>query len=161
IGGGWPQGFDANLFHLQATLPAGEAPEAFEQALDGELERLVQEGISEQELQRAKNITAADFWRGVATIDGKARLLGEYAVMHGDHRRLFSAPEAYERVSREEVLGVARAVFRPTQRTVGVLQPVGAAAAGVATGAAEAPAELGSTYAAEIDLAMGLAGREE
>ncbi|HEX4050863.1 MAG TPA: pitrilysin family protein [Steroidobacteraceae bacterium] len=161
IGGGWPQGFDANLFHLQATLPADDAPEGFELALDAQLERLVQEGVSEQELRRAKNITAADFWRGVATIDGKARLLGEYAVMHGDHLRLFSAPEAYERVSREEVLAVARAVFRPTQRTVGVLQPLGVAPGTQQTQRAAAPAELGATYAAEIDLAMGLSSHEE
>jgi zinc protease len=161
IGGGWPQGFDANLFHLQATLPAGEAPEAFEQALDTELERLVQEGVSELELQRAKNITAADFWRGVATIDGKARLIGEYAVMHTDHRRLFSAPEAYECVSREEVLAVARAVFRPTQRTVGVLQPLGVAPGALPGHRSAVPAELGATYAAEIDLAMGLSGPQE
>jgi zinc protease len=126
IGGGWPQGFDANLFHLQAALPAGQSPETFEQALDSELEQLLDRGVSDAELRRAKNITAADFWRGIATIDGKARLLGEYAVMHGDYRQLFSAPEGYERVTREDVLQVARAVFRRSHRTVGVLQPQGA-----------------------------------
>jgi zinc protease len=157
IGGGWPQGFDANLFHLQATLPAGEAPDVFEQALDAELERLVQDGVSEQELRRAKNITAADFWRGIATMDGKARLIGEYAVMHGDHRRLFNAPEAYENVTCEQVLAVARAVFRASRRTVGVLQPLGLASSETQSQREPVPAELGATYAAEADLAMGLA----
>ena len=123
IGGGWPQGFDANLFHLQATLPEGKSPEKFEAALDTQLERLVQDGVDEIELRRAKNIAAADFWRGVSTIDGKARLLGEYAVMHGDHRRLFDAPEAYDSVTRADVLAIARAVFDPARRTVGVLRP--------------------------------------
>ncbi len=123
VGGGWPQGFDANVFHIQATLPAGGDTEQFEAAVDGEMDRLLQDGVSATELQRAKNIAAADFWRGICTIDGKARLLGEYAVMHGDHRRLFVAPEAYDAVTREDVLAVARAVFNPTQRTVGVLQP--------------------------------------
>ncbi len=123
IGGGWPQGFDANLFHLQATLPAGKPPAKFEAALDAELQRLVQDGVNELELRRAKNIAAADFWRGVSTIDGKARLLGEYAVMHADHRLLFSAPEAYDGVTREDILAVARAVFDPARRTIGVLQP--------------------------------------
>ncbi|MGH8143471.1 MAG: M16 family metallopeptidase [Steroidobacteraceae bacterium] len=125
IGGGWPQGFDANLFHLQATLPAAQSTKSFEAALDVELERLVQDGVNELELRRAKNVAAADFWRGVSTIDGKARLLGEYAVMHADHRLLFSAPEAYEGVTRADVLAVARAVFDPTRRTIGVLQPRG------------------------------------
>ena len=72
----------------------------FERALDVELARIVQDGVTEPELRRAKNLAAADFWRGVSTIDGKARLLGEYAVMHGDYRLLFTAPAAYERVTR-------------------------------------------------------------
>jgi zinc protease len=59
----------------------------------------------------------------VSTIDGKARLLGEYAVMHGDYKLLFTAPEAYERVTREDVLAIARQVFDPDKRTIGVLQP--------------------------------------
>ncbi len=81
--------------------------------------------MTEQELRRAKNLAAADFWRGVSTIDGKARLLGEYAVMHGDYRLLFTAPAAYERVTRSDVAAIARAVFDPARRT-----DRGAAAAG-------------------------------
>jgi zinc protease len=127
IGGGWPQGFDANLFHLQAALPADQSTDEFEQALDTQLQRLTDSGVTDTELRRAKNIAATDFWRGIATIDGKARLLGEYAVMHGDYRQLFSAPEAYDRVTREDVLAVARAVFCASRRTVGVLQPQGVA----------------------------------
>jgi zinc protease len=74
-------------------------------------------------LSRAKNLVATEFWRGVSTIDGKARLLGEYAVMHGDYKLLFTAPEAYERVTREDVAAIARQVFDPEKRTIGVLEP--------------------------------------
>jgi zinc protease len=123
IGGGWPEGFDPSVFSIQATLPAGGEPDAVQHALDEELAALVSDGISDAELRRAKNLVAADFWRGVSTIDGKARLLGEYAVMHGDHRLLFSAPAAYESVQREEVEAIARAVFNAERRTVGVLRP--------------------------------------
>jgi zinc protease len=125
IGGGWPEGFDANLFVIHATLPEGGSVDAFERALDAELERIVQGGVTDEELRRAKNLTAADFWRGVATIDGKARLLGEYAVMHGDYKLLFTAPAAYERVTRADVAAIARQVFNADKRTVGVLAPQG------------------------------------
>jgi zinc protease len=124
ISGGWPEGFDAQLFTLQATLPTGGSVSRLETALDGQLAALTQHGVSAQELQRAKNIVAADFWRAVSTIDGKARLLGEYAVLHGDYRLLFGAPGAYERVTREDVVGIARAVFDPRRRTVGILKPL-------------------------------------
>jgi zinc protease len=129
IGGGWPQGFDSNLFYIQATLPVGGSIEQFEAALDGELERLVADGVREQELRRAKNIVAADFWRGLSTIDGKARLLGDYAVMHADYRLLFAAPQVYEAVTCADVLAIARQVFDPQRRTIGVLLPAGSAEA--------------------------------
>lgn len=123
IGGGWSEGFDPNVFVLQATLPEEGDLDAFELALDGELAQLARNGVSEAELRRAKNMAAADFWRAVATIDGKARLLGEYAVLHGDYRLLFEAPARYERVTRQEIQEVARAIFRPEHRTVGRLHP--------------------------------------
>jgi zinc protease len=123
IGGGWSEGFDPNVFVLHATLPEGGDTRVLEAAINAQLARVVAEGVTEAELRRAKNLAAADFWRGVATIDGQARLLGEYAVMHGDHRRLFTAPAAYERVTLEDVARIARTVFDPGRRTVGELQP--------------------------------------
>jgi zinc protease len=124
IGGGWSEGFDPNVFILQATLAEGGELEALQTALDAQLAGLLTGGVTDAELRRAKNMVAADFWRGVSTIDGKARLLGEYAVMHGDHRLLFSAPETYERITLEQVQQVARAVFDPERRTVGMLRPL-------------------------------------
>jgi zinc protease len=132
IGGGWSEGFDANVFVIHATLPASGSVSALEQALDAQLSRVVKDGVSEQELRRAKNLVAAEFWRGASTIDGKARLLGEYAVMHGDYRLLFTAPQAYERVTREDVAAIARTVFNADKRTVGVLLPTGGEDAGAA-----------------------------
>jgi zinc protease len=126
IGGGWPEGFDPSLFYIQATLPEGGCIAQFEQALDAQLEHIVEHGVTEQELRRARNIVAAEFWRGVSTIDGKARLIGEYTVMHGDYRRLFAAPDEYEGVTAEEVAQISRQVFNPARRTVGVLQPLAA-----------------------------------
>jgi len=79
--------------------------------------------VTAAELTRAKNQQAAQFWRGVSTLDGKARLLGEFAVLHGDYHKLFAAPAAYEAVTAAQLLAVARDVFKPAQRTVGILQP--------------------------------------
>ncbi len=123
VSGGWSGGFDPTLFSIQTILPEGGDVEALQCSLDAELARLVDHGVSDAELRRGKNIVAADFWRGVSTIDGKARLLGEYAVLHGDHAGLFTAPALYEQVTREDVAAVARTVFHPDRRTVGVLRP--------------------------------------
>jgi zinc protease len=123
ISSGWSEGFDPNLYLISATLPEGGSAAEFEKALDGELARIVKDGVTPAELTRAKNQQAAQFWRGVATLDGKARLLGEFAVLHGDHRKLFTAPALYEAVTADQVLAVARDVFKPLQRTIGILKP--------------------------------------
>ena len=127
VGSGWPEGFDPSIYSVYATLATGASTAALERALNDELARLVSDGVTPAELARAKNQVAAAFWRGVSTLDGRAQLLGEYAVLHGDYRKLFAAPEAYERVTAAQVLAVAREVFRPEQRTVGVLLPHGGA----------------------------------
>jgi len=79
--------------------------------------------VTAAELKRAKNLTLASFWKQLATIDGKARLLGEFEVFHGDWRKLFDAPAQYEAVTRDEILAVARDILDRRRRTVGVLLP--------------------------------------
>jgi zinc protease len=79
--------------------------------------------VTEEELRRAKNLVAVSFWKKLATIDGKAQLLGEYEVFHGDWARLFEAPAQFERVTIEQVQAVAREVLDVNRRTVGVLLP--------------------------------------
>ena len=127
VGSGWSEGFDANIYSVFATLAEGASTADFEKALYEEFAQLLAKGVTPAELARAKNQVAASFWRGVSTLDGKARLLGEYAVLHSDYRKLFAAPAAYDSVTAEQVLAVARDVFKPQQRTVGVLLPRAAA----------------------------------
>ncbi|MCA1586342.1 MAG: insulinase family protein [Acidobacteria bacterium] len=50
-----------NLFYTVAIVNPGQTPAAVEKALVAELERLKTEGISERELQRAKNQFARDY----------------------------------------------------------------------------------------------------
>jgi zinc protease len=130
VSGYWHEGFDPALLHFMLTLPAGGDVAATEAALDAELARVASEGVTAGELQRAKNMATAGFWNGLATINGKARLLGEFEVMHGDWRQLFSAPANYERVSLDDVKAVAAAILNKRGRTVGVLVPTAVATAG-------------------------------
>jgi len=123
VGGDWHEGFDPSLFWLYATLPEGGDIKLFQGALDAELARVVESGIAESELRRAKNLIAASFWKQRATIDGKAHLLGEYQLFHGDWRCMFDAPAHYEAVTPSAVHEVARAILDPRRRTVGVLRP--------------------------------------
>ncbi|MBK6599765.1 MAG: insulinase family protein [Proteobacteria bacterium] len=123
VSGYLQEGFDPGLFWLALALPEGTDPAQAEAALDAELEKVVRDGVTEAELDRAKNLTLAGLWRGLATINGKARLLGEFDVFHGDHQKLFTAPADYDAVTLAAVQSVAAEVLQRRSRTVGVLVP--------------------------------------
>jgi zinc protease len=114
-------GFDPGLAWFLLALPAGGDTQKAEAAFDREIQRLRDGGVSAAELARARNQALADFWRGLATIDGKAQALGTYAVLQGGHERLFAAPRAYESVTVEDIRKLATELLRPDNRTVGVL----------------------------------------
>jgi zinc protease len=132
----WHEGFDPGLFWITLTLPEGGDPRIAQACVDSELARLVRDGVSETELRRAKNLTVSGFWQGFSTIDGRASLLGQFEMLHGDYRALFEAPDRFERVLREDVQAVAREVLDVRRRTVGVLIPQTSGGPGAAVSAA-------------------------
>jgi zinc protease len=121
VGGAFSEGFDPNLTWVQLTLPEGANLGDVEKTLDDALAAVVAQGVTDAELTRAKNQYAAGFWNRIATINGKASLLGEFEVFNGDFRKLFDSPATYEKVTREDVQKAAALVFQENHRTVGVL----------------------------------------
>jgi zinc protease len=121
VAGNWQEGFDPGLLWLFLTLPEGSDVARVQRMLDAALASTAERGVTDVELTRAKNMTEAGFWKKLATLDGKAQLLGEYEVFHGDWRKLFDAPAQFERVTRSEIQAVAREILDWRRRTVGVL----------------------------------------
>jgi zinc protease len=123
VSGHWQEGFDPGLLWLFLTLPEGADPKQACELLDAELADVVRNGVTAAELSRAKNLASAGFWKKLATIDGKAQLLGEFEVFHGDWAKLFNAPAQFEKVTRDDIHAVARDILDVRHRTVGVLIP--------------------------------------
>ncbi|MDJ0700322.1 MAG: pitrilysin family protein [Woeseiaceae bacterium] len=117
------EGFDPGLTYFYMTLPPGGDVAAVEARVLEELERVTAEGVTDAELAKARNIMLADFWREMATIDGKASLLGDFDVFHGSYEVLFSLPEQLEAVTVDDLKIVADKVFRRNNMTVGTLEP--------------------------------------
>ncbi len=116
-------GFDPGLSYLYATLPPGGDLDKVEKALDVELQKIATGGVTDAELNKARTQKLADFWRGMATISGKAQELGSYEVFQGDYKKLFDAPAAFEKVSTADLKRIAGKLFRRENRTVGTLVP--------------------------------------
>jgi zinc protease len=138
VDGSYQEGFDPGLTWLTLTLPEGADTGVVEKALDEALAQVVSQGVTDAELTRARNLNASTFWKQLATINGKARLLGSFEIFEGDYQKLFDSPATYEKVTREDVQKAAALVFQKDHRTVGVL-----------TAPPEEPAAPGAAPAAE------------
>jgi zinc protease len=123
INGGWSTAFDPTLFTFTAQPKAGVDPAAVEKAMYEELERLKTEPVGDQELEKARNIALAGFYREMSTINGRANTLGSYEVFHGDYHKLFTATTSYSQVTKDDLQRVARKYFVEKNRTVATLIP--------------------------------------
>ncbi len=115
------EGFDPGLVYFYATLPPGGDPGLLEQRLFEELARVAEEGVSEAELEKARNIALVDFWRTMATINGKAAGLGDAAVFRGSYEKHFDLAKDIEALTGEDLNAVAAGVFYRSNATIGVL----------------------------------------
>jgi predicted Zn-dependent peptidase len=114
-------GFDPGLVYLSAVAAANVQPAALEQALLAEVDLLVKDGVTAEELQKVKNQKLVNLYREQETINGKAQQLGNYEVFFGDYRKMFDAPAAYAQLTPAAIQAVAAKYLKKSQRTVGVL----------------------------------------
>ncbi len=122
VGGFQDEGFDPGLVYFYATLPPDGDPAAVEARMLEELTRIAVEGVSAEEFAKARNIILADFWRGLATIRGKASALGNFEIFNGSFEKLFELPDDVKAVTVDELKDAAAKVFRTANMTVGVLR---------------------------------------
>jgi len=121
--GAWQSGgFDPGLAYVAMTLTPGGDPASAEARMLSLLEQVAAEGVSAEELTKARNLRIASFWRGLQTIDGKASALGNYEVFTGDYENLFAIPEQLAATTAADLQAVAAKVFQQNNMTVGVLR---------------------------------------
>ena len=114
-------GFDPGLLYFYTVSAGHVGADKVEQALLEAIDKVISEGITEQELQKAKNGKLLNIYRAQETINGKALQLGNHEVFFGDYRKMFEAPAAYEKLTVADIQAVAAKYLKKAQRTVGVL----------------------------------------
>jgi zinc protease len=115
--------FDPTIIEIAAQPKQGVDPEKCEKAMYEEIENAKNAVVSDRELEKAKNIRLADFYREMRTINGRANTIGTYEVFFGDYKKLFDAAKNYSAVTKEDVQRVAKAYFGANNRTVATLIP--------------------------------------
>ena len=94
-----------------------------------EFERLKQEPVSDEELQRSKNQFARDYVIGRITNSQKAAHLAHAAVIHDDITTADGEFDIFMNVTKEDVQRVARTYFKDTNRMVLTILPRGSGGA--------------------------------
>jgi len=119
-----PMTFDPNLFYVMGVANPGITATELEQNLIAEINKVAREGVTEQELEKVKNIKLMNFYRSMETINGKANTVGTYELYFGSFEKLFNAPEAYGKVTPADLQRVAQTYLRRANRTVAVLAAI-------------------------------------
>jgi len=115
--------FDLTVVQISAQPKEKVDPQLCEKAIYEELERVKTAPVNDQEVEKAKNIRLAEFYRQVRTISGRANTIGTYEVFFGDYSKLFDAAKNYNAVTKEDVQRVAQKYFGANNRTVATLVP--------------------------------------
>jgi len=116
------ESFDPTTFGFYAIAGKGVNEADLEKAIYVELEKIKKDGITDKELQKVKNQKLIEFYNQVETINGKSNNIGTYEVFFGDYKKMFEAPDRYNKVTAEDIKRVANKYFNKTTRTVGILK---------------------------------------
>ena len=116
-----PKTIDANLFYIYAVAAKNVEAKTLKQAIIQVVNSIIKDGVSQQELEKVKNTKLVDFYRTMATINGKSNTLGTYELYFDDYKKLFSAPDAYNKVTTADIQRVAQQYLIKSNRTVGTL----------------------------------------
>lgn len=116
-----PMSFDPNLFYVMGVANPGVTAPELEDAMISEINRIARDGVTADELEKVKNIKLMGFYRAMETINGKANTIGTYELFFGSYDKLFNAPEAYNKVTPEDIQRVAQTYLKRANRTVAVL----------------------------------------
>jgi predicted Zn-dependent peptidase len=118
----FPQSIDPNLFYFYAISSKDTATTELEEAIFNIINEVAEKGVTENEVQKARNQKLMEFYQEMETINGKANNIGTYEVYFGDYKKLYQAPDQYNKVSAADIQAVAKKYFKKSNRTIGIVQ---------------------------------------
>jgi predicted Zn-dependent peptidase len=122
---GYPGNKYPHLFAFYATPIPGHTTKEVGDAIHVEIERLKKEDISDEELKMIKTRAKANLIRSLGSNEGLAFALGLNQARYDDWRELFRSVDRIERVTKADIRRVASETFKPSNRTVGIIEFAG------------------------------------
>lgn len=101
-----------------AIANMGVDPADLEKSIDAQVKLIQTELISDQELQKLRNMIESDFVSSNSTMAGIAESLADYYVYQGDTDLINTELDRYMAVTKEDIKRVANAYFNSNNRVV-------------------------------------------
>lgn len=111
------------LFYFYGGAKPGVKIEEVEDAIYEELEKIKEDGVSKEELKKAKNQVEASFIMGQDSIFYQAMILGRLEAAGRGHEYLQDYLDGIRSVKVVDIKRVAEKYFIKDKRTVGILVP--------------------------------------
>ncbi len=112
-----------NLFYAVAIVAPGRRSEEVQRELQAQLDRVKTDGVTAEELSRAKRQFARDYILGRDTVQQKALHLGHAVVIHNDIKTADGEFDLFQNVTMADVQRVARTYFTAESRMLLTVQP--------------------------------------
>ena len=109
---------DPGLFTVMADLQKGKTAALAESIILREIEQLKHKLVSDDELQRAKNLMRFHFYQKLGTANGKAHFLGEFETTYGNYEAGFTLQNDIMKVTPERIQQVVNQYFDTKKMTV-------------------------------------------
>lgn len=110
------------LFVIGLVPSQGVAPDSLERAAYEVIDEIIANGVTQEELSRAKARARASLVRGLQSNLNLAIQMAEAQVLNGDWRTVFRELDEIDAVSAADVQRVARETFTENNRTVATLR---------------------------------------
>ena len=112
-----------SMFYLHGTPSEGKTVADLETALRAEIVRVQQDGVSEEELKRAKaQVVAAQTYK-LDSMFGQAMEIGQMESANLSYKDIEPILQRLQQVTAKDVQAVARKYFSDDTLTIGVLDP--------------------------------------
>ena len=107
-----------DLFSVWAIMAQGHTGAEARQHIFAQLESVAQRGVTERELQKARNRVRSIFIFGLQSNRDRSQRLAEFELYYGNAELIRTEADHYMRVTRADVQRVAGQYFAATNRTV-------------------------------------------
>lgn len=108
----------AGMFGFLAIGNRGVEITKMQKAIDEEIEKIQNDGVTEEEFRKVRNQQESQFISSFGTVLGKAGKLAQYNLFYNDTKLVNTELEKYMKVTRDDIARVAKTYLLQTHRNI-------------------------------------------